>query len=324
MNLVIEMQAVGGPDVLRAVDREVPPPGPGEVRLRHSVIGVGFVDIYHRTGLYPLPSLPAVPGIEGAGVVEAVGDGVATVRPGDRVAYAGVPPGAYAQIRNIPEARVVRLPDSLSERSAGSAMLRGITAYMLLHKVFALRPGQFVLVPAAAGGLGQFVTRWATRLGARVIGTVGSPAKRALAEAAGAEAVFLHSAPDWPDAVRDRAEGLGVHLACDGIGGAAFERVLSCVRPFGMVASLGQAGGPIPPLDVAALGPVRSISLSRPSVIAFSKDPALYRPAAAELFAVLADGLASPIGAEYPLSDAAQAHRDLEAGRTTGSIILLP
>jgi NADPH2:quinone reductase len=322
MTIEIQMKRAGGPEVLVAADADVPDPGPGEVRIRQSTIGVNFIDIYHRTGLYPLSKLPAVLGVEGAGVVEAVGDGVVDLHAGDRVAYAGMPPGGYAEVRNIPRARLVRLPDDIPERVGGSTMLRGLTVHMLLRKVHPISEGDFVLVHAAAGGLGQMLARWAKRLGAVVIGTVGSKGKIAIAQEAGADAVLLRDASDWPTAIRELADGKGVHLAVDGIGGDNLARTLSTVRPFGTVASVGQAGGPIPPLRVEELGPIRSASLSRPSVIAYTNDPALYRPAAEELFAVLRDGLVNPIGAEYPLRDAARAHADLEAGRTTGSVIL--
>ncbi len=324
MAVAIEMRAVGGPEVLKAVDIDVSLPGPSEVQVRQSVIGVNFIDIYHRIGLYPLPMLPAVIGVEGAGVVEAVGSSVSSIRAGDRIAYAGVPPGAYAEVRNLPERRVVKLPDDISDKTAGSSMLRGLTAHMLLHKIFPIGEGQSVLVHAAAGGLGQLLTRWAKRLGATVIATVGSDAKVALAQAAGADKVLLHTAPDWPMSVKELTDGRGVHFAYDGIGGETLARTFGSVRPFGMVASMGQAAGSIPPIHVDELGPVRSISLSRPSVIAYTNDPTLYRSAASDLFSALRDGLTNFTGAEYPLRDAARAHRDLEAGRTTGSIILVP
>ncbi|OKO91506.1 alcohol dehydrogenase [Bradyrhizobium sp. NAS80.1] len=324
MSLTIQMQAIGAPEVLVAVDVDVPPPGPCQVQVRQTAIGVNFIDIYHRIGLYPLPHLPAVIGVEGAGVVEAVGPEVSGIEVGDRVAYAGLPPGAYAERRNLPDARVVKIPERISDRVAGSAMLRGLTAHMLLHKVYSIQPGDFVLVHAAAGGLGQFLTRWAKRLGATVIATVGSEAKIGPAEAAGADLVVLHTASDWTDTVKRASGGLGVHLACDGIGGEMLARTFASVRPFGVVASVGQAAGPVPAVDVSQLGPVRCISLSRPSVIAYANDATLYRPAAADLFAVLTDGLPSNIGGEYSLREAARAHSDLEGGRTTGSLILLP
>ena len=322
MPTAIAMTAAGGPQVLQPLEIEASEPGPGEVRLRQSFAGVNFVDIYFRSGLYPVPGLPAVLGLEGAGTVEAIGRDVVDLQPGDRVAYVGMPLGAYAKVRVLPAARLVRLPAPIGERVAAGSMLRGLTAHMLLHKVYPVTAGDWLLVHAGAGGLGQFVTRWAKRLGARVVATVGSPAKAAVARGAGADEVLLHTDPDWPDKTRRIADGRGVHLAVDGIGGSMLARTLGGVRPFGVAASLGQPAGPIPPVAVEDLGNARSIALARPSVIAYANDPDLYRRGAAELLAVLADGLESPIGAEYGLDEAARAHADLEAGRTTGSVIL--
>jgi NADPH2:quinone reductase len=324
MSLTVQMRSIGGPEVLLPVEADLSPPQAHQVQVRQTIVGVNFVDIYHRIGLYPLPQLPAVIGVEGAGVVETVGAEVRGIKVGDRIAYAGLPAGGYAERRNIPSSRVVKIPDGISDKTAGSSMLRGLTAHMLLHKLYPLRSGDFVLVHAAAGGLGQLITRWAKRLGATVIATVGSAAKVSVAEGAGADIVLLHTEGNWPAAVKHASNGLGVHLACDGIGSETLAHTLSCVRAFGVVASMGEAAGPIPPLDVMQLGPVRCISLARPSVIAYTNDEALYRPAADDLFAALADGLASTVGAEYRLIDAAHAHRDLQGGRTTGSVILVP
>jgi NADPH2:quinone reductase len=322
MPIAVAMNRAGGPEVLQTID--VPPsdPGRGEVRIRQSVIGVNFVDIYYRTGLYPLSHLPAVLGFEGAGTVKAVGPDVTGLRPGDRVAYTGMPLGAYAEARVIPEGRLVKLPDGVADKVAGSTMLRGLTAHMLLRKVHAVRPGDWILVHAAAGGLGQIVTRWARHLGANVIGTVGLQAKVKQAEAAGASEVLLHTDTGWADRARAIAEGKGVHLAIDGIGGAMLQQTLAVVRPFGIVASVGQPAGPIPPVRVEDLGFGRSIALMRPSSIAYANDPTLYQCGCADLLAALQDWLINPIGAEYDLRNAAKAHADLEAGRTTGSVVL--
>lgn len=322
MTIAIAMRGPGGPDVLQPITIDLPDPGPGEVRIRQSVVGVNFVDIYYRTGLYPHGAVPAVLGFEGAGTVEAVGRDVTALRPGDRVAYHGRPIGAYAEARILPEGRLVKLPDALSDRLVGGTMLRGLTAHMLLHAVRAVQPGDWILVHAAAGGLGQLVTRWAKRLGAQVIGTVGTADKRAEAEAAGADAVFLRGADDWVARARALAEGRGVHLAIDGIGGGLLTRTLASVRPFGTVASIGQAAGPIPPVSIADLSANPAVALVRPSVIAYADDPDRYRGGCSALIAALEDGLINPIGAEYPLRDAARAQADLEAGRTTGSVIL--
>lgn len=322
MPIAIMMTAAGDTHVLQARNIEVSDPAPGEVQICQTVIGVNFVDIYYRSGLYPLAVMPAVLGFEGAGRVENVGPGVTTFRRGDRVAYMGTPLGAYVEVRNLPEARLIHLPESISDRVAGSTMLRGLTAHMLLHKVHAVRPGDWLLIHAAAGGLGQILTRWGKRLGANVIGTVGSDAKRGLASKAGADLVLLHSEPSWVDKARQFADGKGVHLAVDGIGGRMLVQTLGCVRPFGVVASLGQPAGPIPAVRVEDLGFARSIALMRPSSIAYANDQALYHQGTRDLLAAFEDGLSNPIGAEYLLRDAARAHEDLEAGRTTGSVVL--
>lgn len=312
----------GGPEVLRTTDIAIKAPGPDEVQIRHEVIGVNFVDIYYRSGLYPQSSSPAIPGFEGGGIVTATGINVRAFAQGDRVAYTGNPMGAYAEIRNIPASRLVRIPTNIDIRTAGSSMLRGLTAHMLLHKVRNVREGDWILVHSAAGGLGQLVTRWATMKGAHVIGTTGSAAKVKIAQAAGAKEVLLHTDAAWADKAREISDGHGVHLAVDGIGGTMLSTTLSVVRPFGTVASLGQPAGPIPPVRVEELGFTRSIALMRPSSMAYADDAELYAQGARDLISALQNGLINPVGAEYPLIHAAEAHADLEAGRTTGSVIL--
>ncbi len=324
MVIEVRLEAPGSAEELRAVACDVARPGPGELLVRQAAVGVNFIDIYQRSGLYPLPRWPAVLGIEGAGVVEAVGDGVNGFCPGDRIAYAGLPVGGYASERLLPAGRAILLPDDVLDRVAAASMLRGLTAHMLLRRIYPVRAGDVLLVQAAAGGLGQIVTRWAKQLGASVIATVGSEAKVTVAQEAGADHVLLHREADLVEQVRALTGGRGVHFAYDGIGGGMLQRTLACVRPFGTAASLGQAGGPIPPLDVAELGPLRPIALSRPSVVAYANEAETYRAAAAELFTALATWLHIPGGAEYPLAEAAKAHADLEAGRTTGSVLLVP
>lgn len=324
MVIEVRLQAPGGAEELRPVTCDVARPGPGELLVRQAAVGVNFLDIYQRSGLYPLPRWPAVLGVEGSGVVEAIGDGVSGFHPGDRIAYAGLPVGGYASERVLPAGRAVPLPDGVPDRVAAASMLRGLTAHMLLRRIYPVRAGDILLVQAAAGGLGQIMTRWAKQLGARVIATVGSETKAAVAQEAGADHVLLHRDADMVEQVRALTGGKGVHFAYDGIGGEMLRRTLACVRPFGMAASLGQAGGPIPLLDVAELGPLRPISLSRPSVIAYANEPDTYRAAAAELLTALSTWLHVPVGAEYKLSEASQAHADLEAGRTTGSVLLVP
>lgn len=323
MTLVVRMHAFGGPEVLAGEQLELPRPAAGEVRLRQEAAGLNYVDIYHRTGLYPVPGLPAVIGVEGAGVVEELGAGVEGLAVGDRIAYAGLPIGGYAEARLIPAARLVRLPEAIPGRVAAGTMLRGVTAHMLLHRVHPLRPGETVLIHAAAGGLGLILAQWAKRLGATVIGTVGSEAKAALARRHGVDHAILYRDADFVAAVHEITDGRGVDYAIDGIGGDLLLRTLDCVRPFGMVASVGQAGGPIPALSVTELGPRRSLALARPSVFAYAADPASYRAAAAAFLAELEAGLRVEIGAEFPLRDAAAAHRVMEARQTVGSPILI-
>lgn len=322
MSVAIVISQPGGPDVLKAIEITLSEPGPDDVQIQHEVIGVNFVDIYFRSGLYPQSSSPAVPGFEGGGRVIAVGENVRAFTRGDRVAYTGNPMGAYTELRNIPASRLIKIPEGITIRTAGSTMLRGLTAHMLLHKVRNVKAGDWLLVHSAAGGLGQIVTRWATLKGARVIGTTGSVEKMKIAQAAGAAEVLLHTDAAWAETVREIADGRGVHLAIDGIGGAMLAATLGVVRPFGTVASLGQAAGPVPPVRVEELGFARSIALMRPSSMAYADDAELYRQGASDLMAALQNGLENPIGAEYSLMEAAQAHADLEAGRTTGSVIL--
>ncbi|MFG1275658.1 quinone oxidoreductase family protein [Xanthobacter flavus] len=320
----IELTAPGGVECLRAATRTLTAPGPGEVRIRHTAMGVNFVDIYQRTGLYPVGEMPAVLGVEGAGVVEEIGPDVHEVAAGDRVAYAGLPLGGYAQARNIPASRLVRIPDGIEDRIAAAAMLRGVTAHMLLRRVFPVEAGTTILLHAAAGGLGLLVTAWAKRLGARVIGTAGSPAKSELALAQGADHVILYREQDFVAEVRRLTDGCGVDFAIDGIGGETLTRTLDAVHPFGMVASIGQASGTLPHLPLTELGARRSLALSRPSVFTYASDLSAYRQATKELFGELVAGLPVTIGAEVPLARVADAHIMLERGETTGSLLLVP
>jgi NADPH2:quinone reductase len=324
MTLSIAMTGPGDVDVLKPRRLDLAEPAIGEVRLRHTAIGVNFVDIYQRTGLYPVPALPAVLGVEGAGVVEAVGPGVAAFRRGDRVAYAGLPIGGYAAARNIAASRLVLIPAGIDDRTAAAAMLRGVTAHMLLYRVAPLRTGTTVLVHAAAGGLGLILTQWARRLGATVIGTAGSRAKAELALGRGLDHAILYRESDFVAEVRRITDGAGVDVAYDGIGGGTLTRTLDAVRPFGKVVSVGQAAGSLPAIPLSELGPRRSLSLARPSVLAYANDPESYAAATAGLFDELGRGLRVEIGAEFPLTDAAKAQSRLEQGATTGSVLLVP
>jgi len=324
MTTIVAMQAAGGPEVLRVAEAELPPPAAGEVRIRHTAIGVNFVDIYQRQGVYPVPGLPTVLGVEGAGVVEALGSGVSDLPIGTRVAYAGMPVGGYSQARNIPRWRLVAIPDGVDDRKAAAAMLRGVTAHMLLTEVYPVARGTTMLVHAAAGGVGLILTQWAKHLGATVFGTVGSPAKAELARKVGLDHAILYRETDFAAAVRDLTGGRGVDVAYDGIGGDTLSRTLDTVRAFGTAVSIGQAAGSLPDIPLAELGPRRSIALARPSVFAYSNDLSRYAVATAALFARLGSGLTISIGAEFALTEAAEAHRRLERGETTGSLLLRP
>lgn len=320
----IQIEQPGDASALRVVEQRLSPPARGEVRLRHTAIGVNFVDIYHRRGLYPLPSWPAVPGVEAAGVVEALGEGVETLQPGQHVVYAGPPAGAYASARNVAAERVVALPDEVSDQQAASALLRGMTAHMLFTRVRPLAAGDTLLVHAAAGGLGQVLGQWGRALGARLIGTVGSADKARRARECGYADVIEYRQTDFVAAVLRLTAGGGVDYAIDGIGGDTLRRTLAAVRPFGLVASVGQVAGGADHVALAELGPARSIALARPGVFGFVRDIAGYREAAAATLKRLRDGLQVHVSARLPLREAAHAHRLLENGETAGAVILVP
>jgi NADPH:quinone reductase len=323
MTRVIRVKTPGGIEQFEVADIEIPPPAADEVRIRQTAIGVNFIDIYQRSGLYPMP--PArIPGVEGVGVVAAVGANVSSVRLGDRIAYAGAPVGAYATERNLPAWRAIKLPGSISDETVASSFVKGITAHMLLDRVYPVGAGTTLLVHSTAGGLGQLLTRWASHRGATVIGTVGSEAKAAIARKAGAQHVIVGRDADFAQAVADITGRRGVDVAYDGVGGATLAKTLGCVRPFGVVASIGQAAGPIPPVDVSDLGPRRSLSLARPSVMAYMNETDAYRSAAEAVLEGIESGILNVSGQSYPFSEAARAHADLEAGRTSGALYLKP
>ncbi len=315
----MQLSKIGAADVLQRREVAVPEPGEGEVLIRQDAVGLNFVDVYHRTGVYPL-ALPAAPGVEGAGVVEAVGPGFPDLKIGQRVAYAGVV-GAYADLRLLPAWRAVPLPDDLPTAMAGACLLRGMTAYMLLQKLYPVSAGMSVLVHAGAGGLGSVVTRWAKLLGAEVIATVSSEQKAEMARAHGADHVIVGRDADLVRCVEEFTEGKGVHLAVDGIGGAMLEKSIACVRPFGMTACVGQVGGVAPPVPLSAL---RSNALARPSVIALANDREAYRPAVEAVLSVMQRGVLDAPSRRYRLDEVAVAHADLEAGRIVGSALLMP
>jgi len=319
----IRIHAPGGPEALVLDTVTLAEPGPGEILVRQRFAGVNFVDIYHRTGLYGAPALPAGLGVEAAGEVERVGPDVTGFREGDRIAYAGLPAGGYAERRILPAARAIRLPDSVGFDTAAAVLVRGLTAHMLFERVRPLRPGDIVLIHAAAGGLGLIATQWAKRRGATVIGTVGDARKAALARAHGVDHTILYRETDFVAAARAATGGRGADMAIEGIGGDTLLRTFDAMAPYGLIASVGQVGGSLPTIDVGELGPARSIALARPSVLRhYLPDLAIYPRAAAEVLAEVAAGLRPVIGAMYPLAEAAEAHRALESGGTTGSVLL--
>lgn len=320
----IVIKQYGDASALAAVEATLPPLAAGEIRVRQTAIGVNYVDIYHRTGLYPLPALPAVLGVEAAGVVEALGPDVDSVQIGQRIAYAGPPTGSYASTRNLPAARAIPLPDDVPDDAVASLLLRGITTHMLLAYVHPLKAGDTVLVHAAAGGLGLVLVQWAKAMGARVIGTVSSPAKAQLAIKHGLDHAIYYREEDFVAAVMRLTDGQGVDYAIDGIGGKTLLDTLACVRPYGLIASVGQVGGDSGPLDLSLLGPARSVALSRPGVFRFMTDLARYREGAQATIRQLQAGLRPTIGAILPLSQASEAHRRLESGETIGAILLRP
>lgn len=320
---VYRLHAFGGPEQLRLETVELAPPATGEVRLRHTAIGLNFIDLYERSGLYPLP-LPSDLGHEAAGVIEAVGRGVRSLKAGDRVAYASAGRGAYAEQRNIAAAELVRLPASVSDETAAALLLKGLTAEALLRRVFPVKRGQTILVHAAAGGVGLLLVQWALQLGVQVIGVVGSEAKARLVREQGAQHVLL-SGTAWSDEARRITGGKGVDVVYDSVGKDTFLASLGALRARGMMVSYGNASGPPPAIEPLELGRRGSLFLTRPGVFNYiASRPELTR-AATELFKQIAAGvLKAHIGARYPLSAAAQAHADLAARKTTGSTVLLP
>ena len=317
----IRVHEVGGPEVLKWEEVEVGDPGPGEVRLRQEAAGVNFIDVYHRTGLYPQP-LPFIPGVEGAGVVEAIGSGVTNVQVGDRVAYGG-PVGGYAEVRLIPADRVVKLPDGISAEAAAAMMLKGMTAEMLLKRVYPVKPGDTILVHAAAGGVGLILCQWAKALGATVIGTVGSDEKADLARAHGCDHPIVYTRQDFVAEVERITGGAKVAVVYDGVGRDTFMKSLDCLKRRGMMASFGNASGPVEPFDALLLAFKGSLFLTRPTLYDYTLDPADLQQSARALFDVVESGKVKvEIGQRFPLAAAAEAHRALEARKTSGSTIL--
>ncbi len=325
MSHAIRIHAPGGPEAMRWEAVEVGSPGPGEVRLRQTAVGLNFIDIYQRSGLYPLPALPAVLGMEAAAVVDAVGSGVDELQVGDRVAYASLPVGAYAEARLMPADRIIRLPDDVTDHQAAAMMLKGLTAHYLLRRTYRVGPGDTILIHAAAGGVGLIVCRWAKHLGAIVIGTVGNAAKAELARAHGCDHPIIYTHEDLAKRVRELTDGAGVDVVYDSVGKDTFVASLDCLRPLGMMVSFGNASGPVPAFEPAMLATRGSLFFTRPSLMTYTAKTADYRAAAEEMFALVSTGIVPiEIDQTYPLSEAAAAHRDLKARKTTGSTVLLP
>ena len=320
----IRFHETGGPEVLRWEAVEVGAPGPGQVRVRHEAVGLNFIDTYHRTGLYPLP-LPSGIGLEGAGVVEAIGEGVSNVRVGDRVAYAGGPVGAYSEARCMPAAPLLRLPDAIDFRTGAAMMLQGLTSAYLLRKTYRVQAGDAVLIHAAAGGVGLIACQWAKALGATVIGTTSSEEKAALARAHGADHIIFYNREDVAKRVREITGGEGVAVVYDGVGKDTFMGSLDSLRVRGMMVSFGNASGPVAPFDPLLLSQKGSIFITRPTLMHHTAKREELEELGGELFAMVASGkVRIEVNQTYALRDAAQAHIDLEARRTTGSTILLP
>lgn len=324
MTKTIRMQQVGGPEVMEYVDVDLPAPAAGEALVRHKACGLNFIDVYFRTGLYPQP-LPAGLGMEAAGIVEAVGAGVTLVKPGDRVAYAGRPIGAYAEARVMPVDNLVKLPDGISFETAAAVMLQGLTVQYLFHRTFPLKGGETILFHAAAGGVGLIACQWARALGVTMIGTVGSDEKGALAKAHGCTHVINYNTENFTERVREITAGKGVPVVYDSIGKDTFMGSLDCLAPLGMMVSFGSASGPVPEFSLNELASRGSLFITRPSLMSYTAKRSDLEQMAAQLFGMIESGkIKVDIRQTYPLNQVVQAHRDLEARKTTGSSILIP
>lgn len=325
MPRAIRIHQTGGPEVMRWEDIEVGAPGQGEIRIRHEAVGLNYIDVYFRTGLYPAPSLPFSPGMEGAGVVEAVGEDVESLVVGDRVAYAAPPVGAYAQVRLMPAEKVVKVPDGIDSRQAAAMMLQGMTVEYLLRRTYPVRSGDTVLLHAAAGGVGLIACQWAKHLGATVIGTVGSDEKAELARAHGCDHPIVYTRENFTERVREITGGAGVPVVYDSVGRDTFEGSLDCLRPRGMLVSFGQSSGKIDPFDIGVLGARGSLYATRPTLFSYTATRADLESSAGALFDVVGSGAVRvTVNRTFPLAEAADAHRALESRQTTGSTVLLP
>jgi len=320
----IRIEKFGGPEVMQFVEVALAEPARGEARIRHTAIGLNFIDTYHRTGLYPLP-LPAGLGSEAAGVVEAVGPGVTEVKPGDRVVYTGRPADSYSERRNFPAAQLVPIPEDVGDEQAAAVMLKGLTAWYLLRRSYPVRHGDTVLLYAAAGGVGSLASQWARHLGATVIGIVSTTDKAELARSQGCEHIVMADDPDIAARVRELTGGEGVAAVYDSVGRDTFMQSLDCLRPHGVMVSYGNASGPVAPFALSELASRHSLYVTRPVLFDFIDTRERLLAASKELFSVIADGTVGiRINQRYALKDAVAAHLDLEARKTTGSTVLLP
>jgi NADPH2:quinone reductase len=325
MNHAIRIHEHGGPDVLRWEEVPKPSPGPGEALVRHAAVGLNYIDVYFRTGLYKPPALPAVIGMEGAGTVEAVGEGVTDLAPGDRVAYATAPIGAYAEFRTLKAERLVKLPESISFDTAAAMMLQGMTAEYLLLRTYKVQPGQTILVHAAAGGVGLILCQWAKHLGCTVIGTVSSDAKAELARAHGCDHPIVYTREDFQARVKDITGGRMLPVVYDSVGRDTFQKSIDCLAPLGMMVVYGNASGPVPPFELSMLAAKGSLFITRPTLATYTARREDLQASAAALFEVVQKGVVRiEVNQRFALKDAAEAHRALEGRRTTGSTILLP
>ncbi len=324
MPKAIRVHKHGGPEVLSYEDVEVGAPGPGQVRLKQRAIGVNFIDTYYRTGMYPVPSLPFVPGNEGAGEVVAVGEGVTGFKPGDRVAYAGQL-GSYAEERIIDAKVLVKLPEGIDDETGAAMMLKGLTAQYLLRRTFAVKRGDTILFHAAAGGVGLIACQWAKHLGCTVIGTVGSRDKEKLAREHGCDHVILYREEDFVRRVKEITKGEGCPVVYDGVGKATFPASLDCLRPFGVFVSFGAASGPIEAFNIGLLAQKGSLYATRPTLFTHTAKRETLEEMARELFDVVERGVVKiPVHARARLQEAADVHRALESRQTTGATVLIP
>ena len=325
MTKAVRIHEPGGADVLRYEDVEVGDPGPGQARVKHAAVGLNFIDVYHRSGLYPLPHLPMAIGMEGAGTVEAIGEGVTEVAVGDRVAYADAPPGAYAEARVMAARSLVRLPEAIAFEQAAAMMLQGMTVEYLIRRTYPVKAGETVLFHAAAGGVGLIACQWLNTLGARVIGTVGSEEKAELARAHGCHHTINYRSENFTEKVRELTDGAGVPVVFDSVGKDTWEGSLDCLQPRGLMVTFGNASGPVEPVNLGILAAKGSLYVTRPTLMVYNAERSELEACASALFDVVQSGAVKiEVNQTYPLRQAAKAHRDLEGRRTTGSTVLIP